>query len=254
VITEHPTFHPPSDPSVSVWKYMNLSKFVWMLQKRAVYFCRCDLLGDPYEGHYPKALPDGEDNFVRSFLATSAKSLPDAENTARAAFRDSLTQLRNSLKNEMFVSCWHMNEEESLAMWKLYTSHNESICIRSTYQVLVDLLPPECNLGRVNYIDYRRDKIPSGDTRNYIVHKRVAFQHEREARAVVWKKPKAALPFPDVDGKGLVVPVNLQQLVSEIFVSPESEPMLREIVEGIARTYGINAPVQQSTANDPPSY
>jgi len=42
----HPVFEGPPDPDVKIWRYMALSKFVWMIQKRALYFCRADLLGD----------------------------------------------------------------------------------------------------------------------------------------------------------------------------------------------------------------
>jgi hypothetical protein len=51
-----------------------------------------------------------------------------------------------------------------------------------------------------------------------------------------------------------VVPVDIGALVKEIFVSPDSKPMLREIVQGLATTYGVNAPVKQSGVNSPPSY
>ena len=59
MIAVHESFPAPLDQTVSLWRYMNLSKFVWMLQKKALYFCRCDLLGDPYEGYYPKTLACG---------------------------------------------------------------------------------------------------------------------------------------------------------------------------------------------------
>jgi hypothetical protein len=254
MIAEHPVFQPPADQNISVWRYMNLSKFVWMLQHEALYFCRCDLLGDPYEGHYPKTLADGEDEFVRSMLANAQfGQIPNAEDVARSAFKAMLEQPKK-IKEEMFVSCWHMNEEESSAMWKLYTSHDESICIRSTYQTLADGLPDACHLGQVKYIDYRRDRFEAGNLLNYIIHKRKSFEHEHEVRAVVWKFAGSDLPFEAVGSQGLVIPVNIQTLVHEIFVSPDSKPVFREIVQGLAARYGVTAQVKQSGANDPPDF
>ena len=49
MISEHSSFEPPADRDVSVWRYMDLAKFLWMLQKNALFFARADQLGDPYE-------------------------------------------------------------------------------------------------------------------------------------------------------------------------------------------------------------
>ena len=43
-------------------------------------------------------------------------------------------------KLEMAINCWHMNDFESEAMWKLYLKSNEGIAIQSTYQRLIDSL------------------------------------------------------------------------------------------------------------------
>jgi hypothetical protein len=56
--TTHPSFHQPDDTSISVWRYTDLSKFIWMLQKRAFYFARADLLDDPYEGYHTRVMAD----------------------------------------------------------------------------------------------------------------------------------------------------------------------------------------------------
>ena len=65
-------------------------------------------------------------------------------------------------RGEAFISCWHANKHESQAMWKLYTSMNDSICIRSMYKRLWDCLPEkECYLGEVKYIDYDLDAFDS---------------------------------------------------------------------------------------------
>jgi hypothetical protein len=233
---------------------MNLSNFVWMLQNESLYFCRCDLLGDPYEGHYTQPVAASEEDYIRIMLANPQFSqLPNAEKMARDNFK-ALLDLPKKMKSEFFVSCWHMNDEESQAMWKLYTSHDESICVRSTYQTLAEELPDACMLGQVKYIDYRRDSFELGNALNYIVHKRKSFEHEREARSVVWNHGASNLPFKSVGGEGLVVPVNIGALVKEIFVSPGSKTMLREIVEGLATKYGLTVPVKQSTVNDPPGF
>ena len=65
MVERHPSFPPPPDPHVPVWRYMDLTKFVWMLQMKALYFCRADRLGDPYEGYYTAPMAAGTEAFVR---------------------------------------------------------------------------------------------------------------------------------------------------------------------------------------------
>jgi hypothetical protein len=60
----HKAFKKPDDPDVKIWRYMSISKFLWMLQNNALYFARSDHLGDPFEGHYPRANLSLEEVFV----------------------------------------------------------------------------------------------------------------------------------------------------------------------------------------------
>src|SRR5258706_8693532 len=40
----------PIDPKMPVWRYLDLAKLLSLLETRALYFSRGDLLGDPFEG------------------------------------------------------------------------------------------------------------------------------------------------------------------------------------------------------------
>src|SRR5262245_39165365 len=105
----HPVFEGPPDPDVKIWRYMALSKFVWMIQKRALYFCRADLLGDPFEGHYTRITSLSEDAFVASQMTDEVfRTIP--ESTWRENFRKILAEVPDQ-KLSMFVNCWHMNEK-----------------------------------------------------------------------------------------------------------------------------------------------
>ncbi len=50
---EHPVFLSPADDQV-IWRYMDLPKFVTLVEGRALYFSRADLLGDSHEGALPE--------------------------------------------------------------------------------------------------------------------------------------------------------------------------------------------------------
>jgi hypothetical protein len=167
---------------------MDLTKFVWMLQKKALYFCQAGAIGDPFEGHYTELMAKSEDEFARSFFpldqSASEEEKVRHQEMGRNAFRQMLDHIKR-MKRTHYINCWRMNEYDSLAMWKLYTSHGESISVRSTYRKLAQALPQGCFLGRVHYIDYRIGIIDMGNVFNFIMHKRKSFEHERELRAAV---------------------------------------------------------------------
>ncbi len=58
------------------------------------------------------------------------------------------------------VSCWHMSEHESAAMWNLYSKSEEAICIQSTYSELRNTFGVDVEIGTVQYVDYDNDWIP----------------------------------------------------------------------------------------------
>ena len=220
MFTPYPSvFKQPPDESISVWRYMDLSKFIWMIQRDALFFCRSDQLRDPFEGHYTKAIADQQEDHINTLQSNAQfAAIPaavHAADMAREVYRRTI-ELPKQLKQKYFVSCWHMNEEESPAMWRLYTSQNESICIRSKYQTFARHLPEQSLLGCVQYIDYRRDSFDTKEMWSYIVHKRKSFEHGREIRAVIYRDE--ACPFEPVGEKGLVVPIKMSALIEEIFV------------------------------------
>jgi hypothetical protein len=66
-----------------------------------------------------------------------------ATDPALAGYKDMpeaiFSQLSEAFKRAVeqnLISCWHMNEHESAAMWKLYSSSNDAVCIRSVYRHL----------------------------------------------------------------------------------------------------------------------
>lgn len=61
---EHPTFQAPEDEDVKVWRYMDFTKFVSLLDKRSLYFCRVDKLGDPFEGSLTEMNVKAREDFI----------------------------------------------------------------------------------------------------------------------------------------------------------------------------------------------
>ena len=54
-VTKHEVFEWPKDTDASAWRYLDLPKYLSMLDSQALFFCRLDKLGDPFEGSLPRA-------------------------------------------------------------------------------------------------------------------------------------------------------------------------------------------------------
>jgi hypothetical protein len=51
----HPQFETPPD-AASLWRYMDVGRFIAFLDSKALYFARIHELGDPWEAAWPKGL------------------------------------------------------------------------------------------------------------------------------------------------------------------------------------------------------
>ena len=154
-----------------------------------------------------------------------------------------------------FVCAWHMAEQESAAMWKLYARTEEAVCIRSTYAKLQKFLPDEVYLGRVNYIDYTQHVIPLSNAFWPIVHKRKSFEHEREIRAVICDLAKGFEGFrnkkmPDIDG--VWQNVDLASLVESVYVAPTAPQWFKETLQATITQFGFGFPVIRSALDESP--
>lgn len=153
MITSHPSFVEPSSPEILLWRYMDLSKFIALLHDRALYFARSDKLGDPFEGSLPKKNRETLQEALTTQLGSS-----QAEINLTA-----LSETNKSFLTIMNISCWHMNEHESAAMWTLYSKSSDAICIQTTYKTLGSALPEEVMAGLVTYVDYEVDAFDGGN-------------------------------------------------------------------------------------------
>lgn len=203
---DHPCFKPPSDLNIKIWRYMDFTKYVSFLDSKSLFFSRSDLFDDPYEG----ALSHHNIRIRPEFYKDSGIPVGSLEG---------LSKFREHVRQWIFVNCWHMNEHESAAMWKLYARTNEAVAIQSTYNNFKECLPEEVFLGIVNYIDYEKEWLPEDNMLWPFVHKRKSFEHERELRAVIQELGSANLPNSEL---GRLISVNLEKLVKSINISPSA--------------------------------
>lgn len=248
---EHPSFQRPGSPDQVIWRYMDFTKFVSMVDHSALFLARTDLLGDPFEGSTPRA-----NRLLRTALAVMHDLPPDTYEALGAFLRWS--------RQWTFVNCWHMNDTESAAMWRLYSKSNEAIAVKSTFGLLDKCVGDRCYIGQVKYLDYDGDAdlIEDWDALSPFVHKRKSFEHEKELRVLVQALPKTkrrdGLPAYDLDAvaqqTGRWVKMDLTKLIVEVFTAPQAEPWFRDLVQSVCDKYGLRMQVRQSRMDKDPLY
>ena len=242
----NPIFKAPKDENTKIWHYMDFTKFVSLLDTKALFFTRVDQLDDEFEG-----------SITRFDLDPSFQKATSEERTDFLRHRMRMTEVYKWQREELAVNCWHMNEDESAAMWKLYLKSDEGLVIQSTYQRLINSFDSHDSVntiwvGVVNYGDYKTINIPvDEDTLYPFLYKQKWFDYERELRAVVvQKKTMSNVPkgqswiggsqFLKMPKDGIKIPVNLDVMIENIYTSPKSKDWFVELVKSITKRFSLN--------------
>jgi hypothetical protein len=239
-------FETPSDNS-KIWRYLDFSKFIDMLNRQKLYFPRLDKLDDPFEGVCP--LPS-LDSIMKKL------EIPFSEEKTRG-FQKHYSKY---IKQTTAVNCWHLNSFESAVMWKMYVKSGEGIAIQSTVRRLKDSISnseDDIFIGSVKYINFKnltQTVDPYKVVGLPIIYKRKIYQPERELRAIIRREPKGRTGIvykPRIDD-GIYVPVNLDILINEIYLAPTTQKWQHTLLETMMNKYELNKRIIQSGLDDKP--
>jgi hypothetical protein len=264
---EHETFTPPDDPDAPLWRYIDFTKLVSLLDTESLFFARADTLGDTFEG-----------SFSRANVEARPGQYPDKPEMLAI-----VSVMHQLFRVHTFINCWSLDKHESAALWRLYVPPEGGVAVKSSFRRLtecfvlsgdddgantqnIEVVGGGVLVGRVHYVDYERDLIPEGSTLAQFVHKRRSFEFEKEVRAVIQTNPverpqEGTLnPFtvtgedPRTMPEGKLVKVNLDVLVDTIHVSPVAPSWFSNLVESVCSRYGLSKPVIQSSLAGKPLY
>ena len=245
---------PTGDPII--WKFMDFTKFIAMLEHGGFFFVKASMLEDEFEGSWPQISIEKYQNIFLNCLLERGSDENEVESVIEAQ-----SEIHRLNRYWTTLSCWHMNNHES-ALWKLYTNAHGSIAICSKYSSLKAVLP-ESNyrIGPVRYIDFETDSLVGTDTSVFseYFHKRSAFSHEQELRLVSCHPP---MPFTkenialsvDSSDNGIWVRVDLSQLIQGIRTSPNSELWVVDLIRRVLTRFGLETPVERSDMDATPMY
>ncbi|MGR6500855.1 DUF2971 domain-containing protein [Shewanella sp. Koi 1] len=254
-------------------RYMDLPKFVSLLQTKSIYLAKMAAFDDALEGGLTVsdffkvsnapilfdlalnlACPvDNESQADREERATAARKAQNEirEKTFVTPFGvyqcDKAEQLFPICKQWLYVSCWHQSPHECSAMWKIYGSDKNSVCIFTTVEKLKASISPNNlfkNIGfrQVNYISHIEHEF-SSDPISPFIAKSKPYTFENEFRVVAWNE-NVDLTENSVNSEtGALLGVKLETLIDKIVISPYSDPWFKNSVENLCNGFGISVDV-----------
>jgi hypothetical protein len=239
----HPCFIQPKDPNVKVWRYMNLAKLVSLLSGRELHFTRLDRFSDPYEGTFPKKTIEDMERWFKK------------EN--KSPYFGGMKAHFAKMRGTYFVSCWYASNHESEAMWRLYRGSSGGVAIQTTYAKLLEAIRSDYTTyaGMVTYIDYETHLLPWGNGFYPTMHKRIAFEHEREVRIVKWWSADS------ISGKHeppehLTLAWDSTDLCEHVFVDPNAPKYYYDSVQAVVGAFApeLTSAIRWSRLKDPPAF
>src|SRR5438132_14095582 len=97
---------PPSDEDMQIWRYLDFTKFVALLDSRSLFFARVSTLEDPFEGSFPPA----QSVMERVIGAFPPGLVPKG---ARIELEPGIQDVWKTMRYWAMVNCWHASSHES---------------------------------------------------------------------------------------------------------------------------------------------
>jgi hypothetical protein len=258
------------DANRKIWRYMTLDKFIHLLDSETLFFSSLNSFKetDPFEGIPPvdiikkirKIVPISAG--LKSALANieeKAGSLSVAELKALFAQLPEHIKLEHQGFRELIiglfkgyvVNCWHANEYESEAMWKLYGDSHRGVAIQTTVGKLQEALQSDEKI-KIAEVVYSSYEAPSQEVLRLLVTtglgpvmKRQSYSHEAEVRAYFLPSShKVGSDAPEA--KSQVVKVSGLNFIDNIVISPYAGEPYTSAVKAVAAKYDLNCPVKLS--------
>jgi hypothetical protein len=262
----HPNFQIPQNPEAYIWRYMDFTKFISMLSSRSLFFASVASLAkyDNFEGQFTWPASTSPATPPGFKTAEELASIGLYGNKLLRMINDEIAKghvSTNSFFEIFFINCWHMNNDESDAMWKIYAHDVNGIAIRSSLNRLKDCFkgtPHKIFIGKVGYRDYSNSMINPSNVFYRYLSKRIAFAHEQELRAIWWSvnPDEQSLVSKDPklidEGGGIAIPVDLNVLIDSVIVKPQSPQWLVELVKTVSTKFQLEAPILASDMSQEP--
>lgn len=222
------------EESQKLWRYMDLSKFVSLIEKNTLWLARADTFRDKHEGRFPDDMRTTIEKAYEEFDDNDSSVVKDADD-----FQD-------YLRKNTFISCWHKNFDENMVMWEIYGRDTSALAIQTTVGNMENSLDSSSVSGhslKLKNVKYLRADEISGvlPYEECFFIKRPHFSFEEEVRISLDTysrySPTKKTPY------GYDLRVNINELIKKILVHPDSPDWFMSVINSITKKYGVHAPV-----------
>lgn len=268
----------------SITRYMPFGYFVSLL-KNGLFIPKVSSFDDPWEGrihHYDDYLYEKKN--AESLNASRQKRIGagiELPNTQEEPMPERINvKFAKWAKEWIYASCWHKDNEESQAMWKLYGKDKTSVAIETTSSELVEIYKSykmsnalECItfLWEVIYIPpgtgtsadveakalYEDRTSQWQDNPGYVStfgqlsRKHHAHSFEKEIRLVIAESLETKKEDTGNKKSGLYLPIiNKGDFLKAVYVSPGATKSFCETVQDVMQKYGFSGDVRRSSLDD----
>lgn len=247
----HPSFTVQPAAEASVWRYMDLARYLSMLDSEALHMARADQMEDTWEG---------------AVGAANLEARPAWYGDGYASMASMMAGMRSTMRQMIHLNCWHMSEVESAAMWSIYQREGRGVAVRTTWGRLTASIEDERTVygAAVRYVDYATTVIPEGIVFDAFLHKRESFAHEREARLVMLSGKSVPNPNRDPGANEqdqmiqvpeepvIPIKVNLSTLVERVYVAPRAPTWVADVVHASTAKFGYDFEIRHSDLDRDP--
>ncbi len=244
-----PVFYPESD--YTIVKYLDLTRFISLIQRQSLFFCRLDKLEDNFEGMTAKPNFDLRIKHYHQLRDSGFFQIQLSDDEIVQKVKEQY-EFDKKKKAIICVNCWNKKSNESAALWKIYSDFSKGIMIKSSISKLIKSLEStseNLSLSEIKYIDYSQEVMSDGNSMYPIIHKQVAYSYEEEMRLIYevplesgweydWSKEEVM--------EGLYIKVDLNDLIEEIVVGPHSPQWFFKLIQDISEKYYLNKSIQKS--------
>jgi hypothetical protein len=249
--------------TLSIWRYMDLARFVSMLNNGALWFAKAATFrDDPFEG-FCKAVhadipPAGDDQLCVQEQSNDGHAFISVGQMI-TELSSYASRICENARDHLYVNSWCVGDCESMAMWQIYGRQN-GVAVKSSTDrfcraARFDVRPEQYDFGEVKYHEHIEDALEVyRDFRNRPIplssglwhevlelgfHKRSVYRFENEWRAAVYqdRRPEIA---------GIYIEFDIRDLIEEVYIDPWSADFFFDVVSSVLAKFDIQKRLQQS--------
>jgi hypothetical protein len=239
-----------------LWRYLSLDKLIDLLSTQELFFTPIAKLikQDPYEGYLPSVAMEADAQIFRAifdvFESTTSNASGVLTEDASTKVKSRIGKLKGTpalvypyVMQRITVNCWHANDGESEAMWRLYADNGKAVAIETTVDAFIRSIKSRrsahhVQIYPVKYLDFFDKTLKPTDCvvegHRAPLLKRLSYQHENEVRAFI--NPQLSSGAAPVR-----LPVDATVLVNRVHVSPYPSAPFASSVKRVCELFGLSA-------------